>query len=107
MYLTLNQLAPVSEGIEIGVGESVVIKAMADAYGRTVKVIKAEYLAAFSSTTGGGGDDPLAIHAVTTPTNDLRVKTRRESAGGEKDGGSAGGSGQRPGISFPYNAVHS
>jgi hypothetical protein len=54
--------------------------------------------------TGGRGDDPLAIHAVTSPTNDLRVKTRRESAGGEKDGGSAGGSGTKRPPAHPNSA---
>ena len=57
-----------------------------------------------ATSTGGGGDDPLAIHAVTTPTNDLRVKTRRESAGGEKDGGSAGGSGTKRPPAHPNSA---
>ena len=57
-----------------------------------------------ATSTGGGGDDPLAIHAVTTPTNDLRVKTRRVSAGGEKDGGSAGGSGTKRPPAHPNSA---
>ena len=42
VYLCLNKLAPDYEGIELGVGESLILKALAEATGRKVPQLKSE-----------------------------------------------------------------
>lgn len=42
VYLCLNRLAPEHEGIELGIGELLLMKALAQATGRTTDKIKAE-----------------------------------------------------------------
>lgn len=42
VYLCLNKLAPDYQGVELGVGESLLVKALAEATGRTPDKIKAE-----------------------------------------------------------------
>ena len=41
-FLCLNKLAPDYEGLELGVGESLILKALAEATGRKLAIIKAE-----------------------------------------------------------------
>jgi len=43
LYLSVNQFAPPYAGIELGVGDSVIIKALSDSTGRKAKDIKLEY----------------------------------------------------------------
>merc|ERR1712088_998873 len=42
VYMTLNRLAPAWEGIELGIGESLLIKAIANSTGRSAAQIKAD-----------------------------------------------------------------
>ena len=44
IYLCINQLAPAYLGIELGIGESLLMKAIAESTGATVKGIKSLYL---------------------------------------------------------------
>lgn len=43
VYLTINRLCPDYEGIELGTGETILIKAVAECTGRTTAQIKTEY----------------------------------------------------------------
>jgi len=43
LYLTLNKLAPDQEGIELGVGDAILTKAVADACSKTVAFVKEQY----------------------------------------------------------------
>jgi DNA ligase-1 len=43
IYLSLNKVAPAFDGIELGVGESLIMKAIADATGKTMASIKQAY----------------------------------------------------------------
>ena len=40
IYLTLNRLAPAWEGIELGIGETLLLKAIANTTGRTLAQVK-------------------------------------------------------------------
>ncbi|MDP2439520.1 MAG: ATP-dependent DNA ligase [archaeon] len=43
VYLSVNKLAPAYHGLELGIGESLIQKAICDATGRTMGSLKAEY----------------------------------------------------------------
>lgn len=43
IYLCINKLAPAHEGIELGIGESILMKALSQVSGRTVAALKALY----------------------------------------------------------------
>lgn len=43
VYLCVNKLAPDYEGIELGIGETIIMKAIADSTGRTLEQIKSDY----------------------------------------------------------------
>lgn len=43
IYLCINKLAPAHEGIELGVGESILLKSLSMVTGRTVAALKAKY----------------------------------------------------------------
>ena len=43
VYLSLNKVAPAFEGVELGVGESLIISAIADATGKTLASVKKAY----------------------------------------------------------------
>lgn len=40
VYLLANKIAPAHEGVELGIGESIIIKALSEAFGRTEKQVK-------------------------------------------------------------------
>ena len=42
VYLTINRIAPDYEGLELGIGESLLVKAIAESSGRSVAQIKSE-----------------------------------------------------------------
>ncbi|KAG2193366.1 hypothetical protein INT47_001023 [Mucor saturninus] len=44
LYMCINKLCPDYEGLELGIGESLLIKAIAQSTGREIKTIKAEYV---------------------------------------------------------------
>ncbi|XP_050204842.1 DNA ligase 1 [Mercurialis annua] len=50
VYLLANRIAPAHEGVELGIGEAMIVKALAEAFGRTEKQVKKEY-----ETTGDLG----------------------------------------------------
>ncbi|KAF8945628.1 hypothetical protein BGZ47_002283 [Haplosporangium gracile] len=43
IYLSINKLCPEYEGLELGIGESLLLKAIAESTGREMKKIKADY----------------------------------------------------------------
>jgi DNA ligase-1 len=43
VYLCVNKLAPEYEGTKLGVGESIIMKAIGEATGRTMAALKADY----------------------------------------------------------------
>ncbi|KAG1465041.1 hypothetical protein G6F46_002776 [Rhizopus delemar] len=43
LYMCINKLCPDYEGLELGIGESLLIKAIAESTGRSIKQIKTEY----------------------------------------------------------------
>ncbi|KAI4322325.1 hypothetical protein L6164_022030 [Bauhinia variegata] len=43
VYLSANRIAPAHEGLELGIGDSSIIKALAEAFGRTESQIKSQY----------------------------------------------------------------
>lgn len=43
IYLCVNKLAPAHEGIELGIGESILVKALSQVTGRTVPALKSMY----------------------------------------------------------------
>jgi len=43
VYLSANRIAPAHEGLELGIGESIISKALAEAYGRNEAWIKTQY----------------------------------------------------------------
>jgi hypothetical protein len=42
VYLTINRIAPDYEGLELGIGESLLVKAIAESSGRSVQQVKNE-----------------------------------------------------------------
>ena len=68
MYLTINRIAPDYEGLELGIGESLLVKAIAESSGRSVQQVKNEL-----EKTGDLGDiaqvqppTPIAMHVRQT-----------------------------------------
>jgi DNA ligase-1 len=43
VYLCVNKVAPEYDGIELGIGETIIMKAIADSTGRTVEQLKLDY----------------------------------------------------------------
>ncbi|CAK7332181.1 unnamed protein product [Dovyalis caffra] len=43
VYLLANKVAPAHEGVELGIGEAIIIKALAEACGRTEKEVRKQY----------------------------------------------------------------
>lgn len=43
IYICINKLAPAHEGIELGIGETILLKALSQVTGRTVAALKAKY----------------------------------------------------------------
>ncbi|CAL5201958.1 unnamed protein product [Lathyrus oleraceus] len=43
VYLSANRIAPAHAGLELGIGDASIIKALAEAYGRTEKQIENQY----------------------------------------------------------------
>lgn len=59
IYLVINRLAPAHEGLEIGVGDALLLQALADATGRSLSKLREDY-----HRTGDLGD--VAVHSRTT-----------------------------------------
>ena len=60
VYLTINRIAPDYEGLELGIGESLLVKAIAESSGRSVQQVKNEL-----EKTGDLGDI-AQVHPPTT-----------------------------------------
>ena len=43
VYLCVNKVAPEYDGIELGIGETIIMKAIADSTGRTLEQVKLDY----------------------------------------------------------------
>lgn len=43
VYLSANRIAPAHEGTELGIGDASIIKALAEAFGRTEVQVKKQY----------------------------------------------------------------
>ena len=43
VYLAANKVAPAHEGLELGIGDASIIKALAEACGRTESQVKSQY----------------------------------------------------------------
>ena len=43
VYLAANRVAPPHEGVELGIGDAAIIKALAEAAGRKEAMVKSEY----------------------------------------------------------------
>lgn len=50
VYLLANRIAPAHEGLELGIGDASIIKALAEAFGRTEAQVKKQYKVRFLLT---------------------------------------------------------
>src|SRR5271170_7403042 len=73
VYLTINRIAPDYEGLELGIGESLLVKAIAESSGRSVQQVKNEL-----EKTGDLGD----IAQVQPPTP-IQTRVRQTVKEGE------------------------
>ncbi|KAL0084780.1 ATP-dependent DNA ligase [Phycomyces blakesleeanus] len=89
LYMCINKLCPDYEGLEMGVGESFLIKAIVSSTGRNIKNIKAEYRSTGDLGTvamnskGSQGTlsmpKPLTVHQVFQTLKDLSQITGNQS----------------------------
>ncbi|KAJ6715706.1 DNA LIGASE 1/3 FAMILY MEMBER [Salix koriyanagi] len=89
VYLLANKVAPAHEGVELGIGEALIIKALAEACGRTEKEVKKQYKdlgdlglvakASRSSQSMMRKPDPLTITKVFNTFQQIAKAIRHHS----------------------------
>lgn len=90
VYLCINRLGPDYEGLELGLGESLIIKALAESTGRSPGDVKKQYVklgdlgqVALSSKQGQAmmfsKPKPLTVNHVFTKLKDIATQSGKES----------------------------
>ncbi|KAF9675160.1 hypothetical protein SADUNF_Sadunf09G0003200 [Salix dunnii] len=95
VYLLANKIAPAHEGVELGIGEALIIKALAEACGRTEKEVKKQYKdlgdlglvakASRSSQSMMRKPDPLTIIKVFNTFQQIAKESGKDSQDKKKN----------------------
>ncbi|KAJ6670374.1 DNA LIGASE 1 [Salix viminalis] len=95
VYLLANKVAPAHEGVELGIGEALIIKALAEACGRTEKEVKKQYKdlgdlglvakASRSSQSMMRKPDPLTITKVFNTFQQIAKESGKDSQDKKKN----------------------
>ncbi|KAJ6904572.1 hypothetical protein NC652_022556 [Populus alba x Populus x berolinensis] len=95
VYLLANKVAPAHEGVELGIGEALIIKALAEACGRKEKEVKKQYKdlgdlglvakASRSSQSMMRKPDPLTITKVFNTFQQIAKESGKDSQDKKKN----------------------
>lgn len=91
VFLCINRLGPDYEGLELGLGESIIMKALGESTGRSISQIRADYreegdlgLVALKSRKSQPTmfqPKPLSVHTVFNGLHDIATTSGKESQG--------------------------